>query len=312
MSEWERIAEAQEGMIARRQLNQVGFDADRVRNQLAAGRWVERTSTVLSTFTGAPTWKQRVWLGALHAGGTAMVGGITALTWRGLRNWHREEVTILVDDELSFDRVPGIKFFRTRRPLDVLRARSAGPPMCRIEPAALLFAGYAESARTGQGLLAAVVQQRLTTAPALAAELEAMRPLRRGRLLRTTLADIAGGSDSLAEIDLGRLCRRAGLPEPQRQTRRRDAGGRTRYTDCEWTLPDGTTLILEIDGAFHMDVEHWEDDLSRQRRLTGRGRILVRCTARELRVKPHSVLEDLKRHGLCAPGRVIARPGAHN
>jgi hypothetical protein len=49
-----------------------------------------------------------------------------------------------------------------------------------------------------------------------------------------------------------------------------------------------------------MDVEHWEDDLARQRRLSGRGRIIVRCTARELRDDPDSVLADLRMHGLCA------------
>jgi hypothetical protein len=70
---------------------------------------------------------------------------------------------------------------------------------------------------------------------------------------------------------MGRLCRRAGLPPPRRQTRRHDGTGRLRFTDCEWLLPDGIVLILEIDGAFHMDADHWEDDLARQRRLSARG-----------------------------------------
>ena len=47
---------------------------------------MERTPRVLSTTTGPPLWDQRVWTAVLHAGGSALVGGLTALEWRGLRN----------------------------------------------------------------------------------------------------------------------------------------------------------------------------------------------------------------------------------
>ncbi|HET6154694.1 MAG TPA: hypothetical protein VFE15_17260 [Marmoricola sp.] len=299
MDEWQQLAAAQEGAIARRQLLALGCSRHFVRRQLDARRWIERTSTVLSVTTGPPTWRQSVWAAVLHAGGDALVGGLTALEWHGLRNWHRDEITVLVDDQLSFDPVAGVTFFRTRRPLVGMRA-SADLPFARIEPASLLFAGYERSARTGQGLLAAVIQQRLTTASSMQAALEQLRPLRRARLFRTTLGDIAGGAQSLAEIDIARICRSHDVAAPARQTRRRDSSGRIRFTDCEWQLPGGRILILEIDGAFHMDVEHWEDDLARQRGLSSQGRIVVRCTARELRERPDSVLGDLKRHGLCA------------
>lgn len=299
MKEWERTADRQAGMIARRQLLQLGVDADHVRNQVAARRWQVRTSTVVSTFTGPIGWTERVWMAVLHAGGGSLIGGLTALEWHGLRNWHRDEVTVLVDDELSFDEVAGVTFFRTRRPLAHMRAQTP-MPLARVEPAALLFAAYDRSVRTAQGLLTAVVQQRLTNADLLATELAGMKPLRRAPVFRTVLRDIGGGAQSLAELDVGRLCRRAGLPEPRRQTRRNDSAGRTRFTDCEWTLPDGRTLVLEVDGAFHMDVEHWEDDIVRQRRLSSTRTVIVRCTARELRTNPADVLQDLKRHGLCA------------
>ena len=55
-------------MVARRQLNRHGIDGDRVRNQVAAGRWVERTPRVISTMTGELTFEQRCWLAVLHAG----------------------------------------------------------------------------------------------------------------------------------------------------------------------------------------------------------------------------------------------------
>jgi hypothetical protein len=298
--DWRPLARAQADVIARRQLLALGYTRHYVRRQLDAERWVERTSRVVSTVTGPPTWQQRVWTASLHAGGSAIAGGLTALEWHGLKGWHRDEITVLVDDELAFEPLAGVRFFRTRRPLAEMRSRGHDLPLCRVEAAALLFAGYERSTRTALGLLAAVVQQRISAADALLAQLDTMRPLRRSRLLNSTLLDIGGGAQSMAELDVGRLCRRAGLPPPRRQTRRRDATGRLRFTDCEWLLRDGTVLILEIDGSFHMDVEHWEDDLARQRRLSGSGRLIVRCTARELRDDPDVVLSDLKMHGLCA------------
>lgn len=297
---WETLAERQHGVVARRQLRELGVTRHNIRRNLDARRWVERTSTVVSTTTGPPTWSQRVWTSVLHAGGGSLVGGLTALEWSGLRTWHREEITILVDDEAHLEPVQGTRFFRTRRPLALLSDPRGDLPLCRVDPATLLAAGYQLRGTAGQGLLAAVVQQRLTTPQSLRAELVAMKPVRGAKRLRAALDEMAGGADSLAEIRIARLCRRAGLPVPRRQTRRTDAGGRTRFTDCEWDLPDGRTLVLEIDGAFHMDADHWEHDLARHRRLTAKGRLIIRCTARELRENPESVLLDLKRNGLCA------------
>ncbi len=298
LSDISTLAALQGGMVARRQLTEMAFDADRVRNQIAAGRWAARSSCVVSVFTGALGWREHVWLGVLHAGGTALVGGLTALEWHGLKNWHRDAVTVLVDDELVLDPVDGISFVRTRRPLARMRDRTRELPVCRVEPAALLFAGYERSARTAQGLLAALVQQRLTTPEALRRELDMMRPLRRAKVFRTALAEIEGGAHSMAEIDVGRLCRRFGFAPPRRQVRRRDSAGRVRFTDCEWLLPNGVVLVLEIDGGFHMEVEHWEDDLARQRRLVSPGRVVVRCTARELRDEGETVAADLAALGL--------------
>ncbi len=295
---WQPLADRQAGLLARRQLNALGYSRHYVRRQVEARRWVECTPSVISTTTGQPHRDQLFWLGPLHAGGQALVGGLSALERHGLRNWHRDDITVLVDDELAFDAVSGLGFFRTRRSLGVFRDVRSELPLCRVEPAALVFAAYERSSRTAQGLLAAVVQQRLTDAGRLLVELEMLRPLRRAKVFRTLLGDIAGGAGSLAEVDVARVCRRFNLPQPRRQVRRRDTDGRLRFTDAEWVLPDGTVIVLEVDGAFHMAVEHWEDDLARQRGLSGPGRIIVRCSSRELRYRPEVVVRDLKALGL--------------
>ena len=297
------LIRAQRGVVARRQLLAYGVDADRVRSQLTARRWVERTPTVVSTTTGELTVPQRRWLGVLHAGPRSMLGGLTAAAQHGLTGWDREAVTVLVDDQLSFEPVPGLHIFRTRRPFDELLAPRPGIPTCRMEPAVLLFAGYdAPTPRAAQGVLAAAVQQRLTTAARLADWVERLRPLRRASLFRAVLRDIEEGAHSTAELDVGRMCRRFRLPRPHRQRQRTDSSGRRRWTDVEWELPDGLVVVLEIDGSFHVEAVEWTEDLRRHRRLTSRSRLVVRCSAFELRHWPHEVAADLIALGI--PGRV--------
>ena len=299
-------------MVCRRQLNARGIGRHTVRNHVRAGRWVTVGPMVVATTTGALTWEQRVWAGHLHAGPSSAVAGLTAARCHGLLGWDRSTVEVVVPWSSSAAPLDGVRFTRTRRDLRRLRGRGIRGHLLMVEPAVLLRAAGESRARTACGLLAAAVQQRLTTADRLLSWLPLLHPLPRAALLRVTLHDIAGGAESMAEIDLGAVCRRAGLAPPDRQRRRADRAGRTRYTDAEWDLPDGRILVLEVDGAFHMEVEHWAIDLARQRRITTPQRTVVRCTALELRLEPESVAADLRALGVpprvgCASVRSGAR-----
>lgn len=240
-----------------------------------------------------------MWLGVLHAGDNAIVGDLTAAAVHGLKNWHRDEVVILVRRGLDTgDPLPSIRFVETRRPLRLLRDPRRQLPVARIEPAVLRFAAYQRSTRTAEGVVAAVVQQGLASPEALVDWVDRLQPLRWAQRLKRALGEIAGGAQSVSEIDVRRMCRTFSLALPRRQTKRRDAAGRIRYTDCEWILPDDRIAVLEVDGGFHMEVEHWEDDVARQRALTSPNRIVVRCTARELRDEPGNVARDLLNLGV--------------
>lgn len=292
------LAARQDGIVARRQLRALGIDRHRIRHHIAAGRWAWRSQSVVSTFTGPLTFRHRLWCAVLHAGGSSLVGGLSAAAVHGLQRWDREEICVLVDDQLVLDPLPGVRWVRTRRPLETMRDRASVLPLCRIEPALLLFAGYTRSERTANGALAAAIQQRLTSPDRLMAWIDKMQPLRRSAQFRRTLREIDGGAQSVGELDIARLCRQFGLPAPRRQVHRRDAHGRIRFTDCEWELTNGHTVVLEIDGGFHMEVEHWEADIARERRLTTTRRTVIRCTTRELRDQPADVAADLRRLGV--------------
>ena len=305
---WRTLAIRQAGMLSRDQLRALGVDRCQVRNQVRAGRWMLRTPLVVSTTTGQLTWVQQAWMGVLHAGPASALGGLSSAKIHGLKNWERADVTVLVPAEADIPAVEGVDFVRTRRDLEAMKLPGTRAPVCRLEPAVLLFGAYTDSQRTGCGVLAAVVQQRLTTPDALLQWIELMRPLRRARLFRATLHDIAGGAQSMAEIDVGRLCRKHGLPEPTRRVRRRDASGLLRYTDCEWRLEDGRVVVLEVDGAFHMEVDHWVADMARERSLVLDGSVVLRCTALELRRSPRAVVRDLLAAGVGAKDRSVRSP----
>ncbi|HET8962090.1 hypothetical protein [Nocardioides sp.] len=289
---WSELAHAQAGMVSQGQLTELGVSRSFVRNQLRARRWAQRTSSVFSTTTGPLSRSQCLWRAVLHAGPTAMIGGLTAAELHGLKNWSRDDITVLVDDELSFDPIEGVDFVRSRRPLASMRSMR-DLPLCRLEPAILLFAGYVPSRRTAHGVVAASVQQRLTTPDRLNNWLARMTPLRRAPEFRTLLRDISGGAHSLSEIDLRRACERFGLTTPRGQRSRRDRRGRRRWTDAEWDLPDGCVLVLEVDGGYHDEVRQAAADRSRHRKLVTRRRIIVSCSSYELRHEPESVMEDL-------------------
>ena len=286
-------AAATSGVLSERALREAKITRGFVRNQITAGRWQTRTHSTLTTTTGPLTRDQLLWVALEHAGPGALLGGLTAAQALGMRNWVRDEVTVLVDQELSFDAVDRVRFFRTRRSLNELRHPTHEPRSCRIEPAILLFAAHEPNRRTALGAIAATVQQRLTTPERLSEWVRILRPLRRASDIRELLGDLAGGSQSLAEIDVLRLCRAWGLVAPRRQKRRKDRSGRYRYTDCEWDLPDGRVLVLEIDGAFHLDVENYTEDVRRHRGLTTDRRIVIRCTAQEARHDPIPLVGDL-------------------
>lgn len=289
------LAASQGGLVTRDQLSRVGVDRAVVARRVAAGRWSAPTGTVVSTTSGPLALSGRRWLGILTAPGASALAGRTALEMQGLQRWEASTVTAMVAAPQHPERLPehDVEFVRSRRPFATWCVERDGLPVLRAAVAAVLLAERLPTERAAGGLLAACVQQRITTAETLAAWVDRLRPLRRAEQMRVVLADIGGGAHSMAEVDLVRLCRDNGLAEPVRQVQRRDRDGRVRWTDAEWRLPSGRTVVLEVDGAFHRDVESWVDDLARQRALTTPDRVVLRCASTELRETPDLVAGDL-------------------
>jgi hypothetical protein len=163
-------------------------------------------------------------VGVLHCGPRAVLASFSAAESLGLGDWAQAEVHVLAPAGVRRPRVPGLTvvLHRTRGEVDPLGARP--------------------------------VQQRLTSADALRAAIAAAPRIRHRAALMAAVEDIAMGAHALSEIDFARLRRRHGLPEPVRQQVRRDPSGRRRYLDALWVLPDGRRVVVEVDGALHIQV----------------------------------------------------------
>lgn len=293
------LSERQLGLASHAQLRQLGWTLAQIDHEIRTGRWARRAPTVVGLSTGELTSRQCLWLGVLHAGAGAALSHISAAEESGL-TWLRDDHIVHVLTPKG-DLVPplrGFLFHQTRRPYAAWVHASMQPPRLNLEHAVLLSAERDRSVRRAIGLLAAAVQQRLSTADRLLATSVQIRKLRNGAQFRLALGDIAGGAQSFAEIDIGRLCREAGLAPPSRQRFRRDKNGRSRYLDCEWDLPDGRSIVLEIDGSFHVEVGKWWQDMKRERSVVIAKSSVLRCSTIEIRLQPEDIVDDLRKIGV--------------
>jgi hypothetical protein len=285
----------QAGVATLQQLIGAGLSDHEVRAQVAARRWQRCGGHCVVSHNTEPTRLQTMWLAVLDNPVPAALAGLTALEHAGFRFFGDEMalVHVVVPRGATYHPFPGVRIHESRR-LDPGRiVTGAGVPHMPVARSALDAGAWQPFPRYACAVLAAVVQQRLCTAADLAAELRFVGRIRHKRHMRLAVHDIAGGAEALSEIDVAGLCRRFGLEPPDRQRIRRDREGRKRYLDCEWRLPDGRLVVLEIDGSHHLEVKHWEADMRRERDIVIGGRAVLRCSANEARLDQASIAADL-------------------
>lgn len=274
-----------------RQLARAGISAEQRRAQLEAGRW-RRAGKATVLHNGPLTRSDQIAVAVINCGPRAIVTSFTAAQLWGLRGWERDEIHVLAPAGTRRPDIPRVQLHRIG---DWSRREQApGRRIQRVAPALVLAASSFRSSRPGCGIMAAV-QQGLTTAGELrSALLAACRARHRKDLLLAT-ADIEQGAQALSEIDLGRLCRRFGLPQPLRQAVRIESNGRRRYLDAEWQLSDGRAVAVEIDGAYHLSPQRWIDDQLRQNSIVLDGTLVLRFPSIVVRDQPGLVAKQLRR-----------------
>jgi very-short-patch-repair endonuclease len=123
-------------------------------------------------------------------------------------------------------------------------------------------------------------------------------------LLRA-ITELGPGYETVSELDLSRLCFRAGLQvQPQRTVIA--IGGQSHRLDL---LDEELLINVESDGRGHLSVGAREQDMRRDGVLRRSGLVVVRFTRRQIRREPRTVLQELmrvraERAGLYSPPRL--------
>jgi hypothetical protein len=296
----ERMLTAQSGVATYPQLVAAGLSTHQVRAQVEARRWTRYGDRCVVTHNAEPTRRQWMWVAVLDNRGPAALAGFSALEVRGFRYFGEEAglIHVVVRRGSAYHRFPGVHVHESRRFRVTDVVATDGIPRLTAARSAVDAGAWQPSARYACGVLAAVVQQRICLPADLGEALRTVGRVRHKRAMRLAVADITGGAEALSEIDIATLCRRSGLQPPYRQRVRTDRQGRRRYLDCEWVLDDGRVVVLEVDGAHHLLVEHWEADIRRERDVVLSGRHVLRATANEARHDPDQLAADLAAIGV--------------
>ncbi len=291
------LASQQAGIVHRDQLAALGVTKNHVRSQLRAQRWQAITPNVIGLMTGVLTEGQLQRSALLHAGPRALLDDRTVLSLGGLRGWESGMTHVLAPHGVVISPMRGVVFHRSRH-LDGADATIHGGVRCTtVERAAVNAASRQRSPRSASGLVIAVVQQRLSTPLAMLECLERLTKVRHVDAIRDSLVHAAGGADSLSEVDVTRLLRRAGLTSFRRQHVVRTADGPRPY-DVVVDLPDGTLLLVEVDGVFHDDPVRRARDLAKDAAATALGHQVLRIPVHLLRPEARRIeaqFEEIRR-----------------
>lgn len=237
----------------------------------------------------------------LAAGDRAVLAGTTTAEAGGLSGYGDDEVHILVPaGRRPAGLAADVVVHRTTH-LDAEDILPIGrPPRTKMARSVVDAAQWACTDDQARAVLAAAFQQHLVAIRSVEEVVGRLNRARRRQLILHTARDAAAGAHSLAEIDLGRLCRVHGLLQPARQVVRHDAAGRRRYLDAFFAW---WRVHVEIDGSQHWDPRHAWADMQRQNDLWIAGDRVLRFPSWALREQPAAVIAQLRAALLAAGWR---------
>jgi hypothetical protein len=187
------------GIVRRRELTRLGVSTSQVQANLHARRW-QRVGTAIVLHAGPLNGDQQALAACFNCGPRAVLTAFTAATLYGLRNWSRPAVHVLVPAGTRAPRCAGLMVTVHRAACWSQVPRHRNRPLHELAPALLVAGATFTEPRPACAILAAAVQQRITTVARLReALISAPRVRHRGAMIRA-LDDIALGAQALSEI----------------------------------------------------------------------------------------------------------------
>jgi hypothetical protein len=196
--ELRRLAARQRGTIHRGQFRALGISPDYVTSQVDAQRWTAVGENVVLLQNAPPLRDQLMWLAVLDAGDDAALGSHTSLELVGFKGFSRESIEIHLIVQRGSRPTPmrGVRVHESRRLRQEDIVYTRGLPRTDTARSVLDAAAWQPYPRFACLMVAAAVQQRLTTAARLDAAMRTVGRIRHKPYLRLAIADVAAGAES--------------------------------------------------------------------------------------------------------------------
>jgi very-short-patch-repair endonuclease len=264
------LAARRGGVVARRELLELGLSAREIAGRVASGRLHPLYRGVYAVGHPAVSWHALGHAALLATGDEAGLShASSAIAWRMKRN-EGEQMEVTVRGRQPRSR-PGLRVHTS----SMLELRSLDGLLVTTPARTLLDLAVREDVAR---LLAEALVQRIVTTAEIRAELR-RRPSQRGTARLRRLIDITEPTRSELERRLARIIREAGLPGPRFNAR---VG---RYeVDVLW---ERERVVVETDGwAAHGHRGAFERDRARDAELQAHGYAVLRFTWRQICDQP--------------------------
>jgi hypothetical protein len=292
LAKLEELSREQEGVVARRQLTEIGIGRPFVRSHLRGKRWRRVLPGVYATFTGPLPDLARVWAGVLYAGPAAAASHQTAAWLNDLRPDLPERLDICVAHGHRHRGSRETVRVRQSRHLDARVHPARLPPQTNLDDTVLDLTDAARSERPVIDVVLRACQQRQTTAARLTLTMRSRKRLRWRRLLNELLSEVRVGVLSALERRYFRDVERAhGLP-PGLRNRVDARGTRVRYRDVRYRR---WRLIVELDGRSAHPAEERELDDLRDNEVAEREERTLRYGWRSVAATPCATASQVAR-----------------
>lgn len=283
------LSRLQVGLLTTRQLAAAGFRSREVRRRTARGDWQQITEIVVAVHNQPLERRAQLWAAALHYAPCALAGS-SLLETLGLPMPPDGRIHIVGPPSGRRSPMAGVIVHTCT----TFHAERENPDGVAVDIAALQSLRWARTDRQAVFHALWPIQRGLLQLAQLQA-LERITPSSPGTAtMRRRLSLLDPGTHTVSEQEFATQCRARGLPEPVRQRARCDANGRRRYTDVEFIV-NGQSLVVEIDGAHHLEAATWVDDQLRANELALQDARVLRVPAIALRLEPDAFFEQIRR-----------------
>ncbi|MGB8962972.1 MAG: DUF559 domain-containing protein [Pseudonocardiaceae bacterium] len=284
----EELAASQDGVLTRDQALRGGLTLRQVQHRVHTGQWIALHPRVYLVGRREPDQQASTRAAVAWAGSGAVVSGLTAAWWWGLRDWAPGAAEVTVPRTRSPRLLAGVAVRRRNLdPVDLVVLR--GLPVTTL-PLTVLDAAAALGNDSGRPLVDRALQRRVSFA-----ELHAAYCRSSGRhgspWLGKVLRQAADGASSDAERVLHRLLRGARV-DGWVANHLVVLSGTEYWIDLAFVA---RRLAIEIDGwAWHTDIDRFTHDRHRQNALVLAGWTVLRFTWHDLMSRPQAVIAEIR------------------